>query len=217
MCYSAQASFIAAGYLLLAGLWNVKKNKIRSAQVFAAMPLIFAAQQLIEGVIWLHITHNFSFIDIYAPYLYLFCAFFIWPIFIPVSILLLEENQNRKNYIKMCVFLGIFVSINLYAYVIAGGAYAELLSCHIYYDLQIPYLTRIFLTILYLCATVIPFLISTIKQMPLFGLLLLASYIFSFHYYYMHILSTWCFFAALLSGCVCIIITQLNKPKTAQF
>ena len=213
MCYSAQASLVTAGYLLLAGLWSLKKNKRPGLRLFAAMPILFAAQQLAESVLWLNASYPMPFASIYAPYVYLFFAFFVWPIFIPMSILLAEPNPRIKPHLKRLAILGAVVSCILYAYVVRFGATAQPLACHIYYSLGIPETVRIILTLLYLCVTVIPFVISTLPFMPLFGLLLLSSYFFAYYFYYTHILSVWCFFAALLSAFVCVIVDELNKKK----
>lgn len=213
MCYSAQASFLVSGYLLLAGMWSLKKNTLPGLRLFASTPLVFAAQQLTEGLLWLSATHAMPLITTYAPFAYLFFAFFVWPIFIPLSIYLMEPNPKIKPHLKKLLLLGTVVSSILYAYVLRFGTTAQPLACHMYYNLSIPETVRIILTLLYLCATVIPFILSTIPLMPLFGLLLLGSYFTAYYFYYMHILSVWCFFAALLSAFVCVIVAELNKKK----
>lgn len=213
MCYSAQASLLTAGYLLLAGLWSLKKNKLPGLRLFAAMPLLFAAQQLAEGFLWLSTTYPMPLVTTYMPYFYLLFAFFIWPLFIPISISLMEPNPKLKPHLKRLAVVGAVVSCVLYAYVIRFGASAQPLLCHIYYNVNIPENVRIILTLLYLCVTVIPFVISSIPLMPFFGLLLLGSYFVSYGFYYTHILSIWCFFAAVLSSFVCVIVAELNKKK----
>lgn len=213
MCYSAQASLVTAGYLLLAGIWSLKKNKLPGLRLFASMPILFAAQQSAEGLLWLGATHAMPLVTTYAPYAYLFFAFFVWPIFIPVSIYFMEPNPKIKPHLLRLAALGAVVSCVLYAYVLRFGATAQPLACHIYYNLNIPDTVRIILTLLYLSVTVIPFLISTIRFMPFFGLLLLGSYFTAYYFYYMHILSVWCFFAALLSAFVCVVVAELNKKK----
>lgn len=213
MCFSAQTSLITAGYLLLIGIWNLKKNKLESLRLFASMPLVFAVQQLAEGLLWLSATHAMPRVSMYTPYVYLFFAFFVWPIFIPASIFLIEPNPHIKPHLKRLAALGSVVACILYAYALRFGASAQPLACHIYYNLSIPDAVRIILTLLYLCVTVIPFVISSVPFMPLFGLLLLSSYFIAYYFYYTHILSVWCFFAALLSAFVCVVVCQLNKKK----
>ena len=52
MCFSATASFTAGGVLLGLGTLTLRSAR-RSREVsFAAIPLLFAVQQLSEGIIW---------------------------------------------------------------------------------------------------------------------------------------------------------------------
>lgn len=56
MCFSATASFSAGALLLGIGALTLKSalaTRQRRALPFAAIPTLFAMQQLIEGVIWL--------------------------------------------------------------------------------------------------------------------------------------------------------------------
>ena len=59
MCFSATASFSAAAVLLGIGTLTLRsalasRHAYRRRELpFAAIPLLFAIQQLIEGVIWL--------------------------------------------------------------------------------------------------------------------------------------------------------------------
>ena len=56
MCFSATASFSAGALLLGIGTLTLRSalaTRQRHALPFAAIPMLFAMQQLIEGVIWL--------------------------------------------------------------------------------------------------------------------------------------------------------------------
>jgi hypothetical protein len=56
MCFSATASFTAGAVLLGVGALTLRSaltSRQRHVLPFAAIPLLFAIQQLIEGVIWL--------------------------------------------------------------------------------------------------------------------------------------------------------------------
>ena len=59
MCFSASASFSAAALLLGIGALTLRSalaTRQPRALLFAAIPILFAIQQLIEGVIWLTFT-----------------------------------------------------------------------------------------------------------------------------------------------------------------
>ena len=58
MCFSATASFSAGAVLLGIGALTVKSSHRRREMPLAAIPLLFAIQQLTEGVIWLTFRHE---------------------------------------------------------------------------------------------------------------------------------------------------------------
>ena len=53
MCFSPAASFTTAAVTGAIGLVCVARRKDRAELGLAAMPLLFAAQQVIEGLLWL--------------------------------------------------------------------------------------------------------------------------------------------------------------------
>src|SRR5438034_1173375 len=53
MCFSATGSFGLSGVLGGAGVAALTRNSSPRRALFAALPLLFALQQVIEGVVWL--------------------------------------------------------------------------------------------------------------------------------------------------------------------
>ncbi len=212
MCFSASASFLASGYLTIMGALCLRKNKLKEATLFAAIPLLFAVQQFSEGLLWLSFSHNWPQIQHLMPYIFLFFAFFLWPIWIPVSVMLVEPHKARRKHLTALTIIGGLVSLYLYGHVLLHGVGAQALHCHIYYDVTVPEAGTIIGMIVYLLTTCIPFFISSLPIMWLFGLFLLLSYWFTYIFYFTYLISLWCFFAAVLSGCVYVAIMRLNQP-----
>ncbi|HNM73705.1 MAG TPA: hypothetical protein PKM66_11720, partial [Nitrosomonas sp.] len=52
MCFSAEASFIVSGTLSIIGISAIRQIKARKDIFVASIPLIFALQQLTEGLLW---------------------------------------------------------------------------------------------------------------------------------------------------------------------
>ncbi len=211
MCFSAGSSFFATGYLAIMGILCLKKNRLKQATLFAIIPLLFAVQQASEGLLWLSFTYNWPHMQTLMPYIFLFFAFFIWPIWFPISILLLEPHKTRRIYLTVLAIIGTLVSLYLYGQVILHGVLAQALDCHIYYNVTIPEKGIIIGMIAYLLATTVSFFISSFAIMWLFGLLLLLSYWLTYIFYYTYLISLWCFFVAILVGLVYMIIIKLNK------
>ena len=57
MCFSATASFGASAVLGAIGIIAVAKAKTKPQRLFATIPLIFAVQQLTEGLLWLSLKN----------------------------------------------------------------------------------------------------------------------------------------------------------------
>ena len=53
MCFSASASFVASAALLTGGVATLKQTTNNGQIPFASIPLLFGAQQLMEGFLWL--------------------------------------------------------------------------------------------------------------------------------------------------------------------
>ena len=58
MCFSATASFIAGTGLSVLGVATLRATRRKEEIPFAAIPLLFGFQQIVEGVLWLsgHVT-----------------------------------------------------------------------------------------------------------------------------------------------------------------
>lgn len=208
MCFSASASFMASAYLAFVGACCLKKNRNKEATLLAAIPLLFALQQACEGILWLSFDHHWPLLQSIMPYAFLFFALFVWPIWIPLSITVLEPSQTRRHYLAMFLMVGILIGLYLYHFLIWHGVIAEPTNCHIYYNISIPDVQSTIDSIAYLLATVMPFFVSSMPSLWAFGLLLSGSYLITYLFYLHHLISLWCFFAALLSSFIYLIITK---------
>lgn len=208
MCFSASASFLASGFLSLIALQCFKKQRNRTDLLLTSIPTFFALQQASEGILWLSINNAWLLTQQIMPYIFLLFAFFIWPVWIPVLITIIEPCHTRRHYLLPFAMLGVITGCYLYGFLMLHGVAAQALSCHIYYNTQIPETVGIIIALAYALATITPFFISSRPLMKPFGLALLASYVLSYVLYMEHFVSLWCFFAALLSGCVYYIIKR---------
>jgi hypothetical protein len=90
MCFSASASFIAGTVLLAVGAVTVRKAQHKAELPFAAIPLLFGVQQLIEGVIWLTFRFDAPLLNPAMTFVYSLFSHVLWPFYVPLSALLLE-------------------------------------------------------------------------------------------------------------------------------
>ena len=212
MCFSATASFSASIGLTLLGALSIKKAKTRSMRLFASTPLLFAVQQAAEGVVWLTATHTSSCLLVSSTYAFLFFAFIFWPLWMPLVARTLEQNPQRKSLMNISVLAGCSVAAYSLWYIIYNSISAQIQHNHIAYISSGPTFAYYPMTVLYLLATVAPLFLSSVKHMWILGIGISVSYIVTVLQYTHNITSVWCFFAALLSGCV-LYIVHVNNNK----
>ena len=97
MCFSANASFGSAAVLSLIGVVTMRKASTSAQLALGCFPFIFALQQLSEGFVWFSFT-SLSTAGWQSIPIYFFLVFshVIWPVWIPLSIFLIEKRNDRK-------------------------------------------------------------------------------------------------------------------------
>jgi hypothetical protein len=228
MCFSATASFGSSAVLGSIGVISVAKAKTNSQRLFAGLPLIFAIQQFTEGLLWLSLKNPaMSSWQSLFTYTFLVFAMMVWPFLIPFSIGLLEKEAKRKKIINVFVWIGAIVAIGvgvvLFSYPVkvitpfcpaCPVPLSSSVTNHLHYEFAIPSLIKKMIavfSVLYIGATIVTPFFSSIKKMKWLGIVFLASYLFAITFYNGFVISVWCFFAALLSFVVLLIILDLKK------
>lgn len=200
MCFSAQASFGAAGILSVIGLMSLRKVKKVNLYPFAAIPILFATQQVFEGIVWVTYAQPAQeLLNSVAIYGFLFFAFFFWPVWIPFSFIMIETQKIRRNILYGLLGAGLVVSSGLVWSVIMYNVSAEISCSHIKYDIEMPDVFHIWGAFIYCLATIAPFFTSSKRVAWLFGCALATSVIVTAIFYQAYFTSVWCFFSALLS------------------
>lgn len=211
MCFSAGMSFGASAVILVIGIISIKKARTFPQRMFALIPLFFSIQQFVEGLLWLVLANpEYDYWQPILTNLYLSFAWIIWPAFIPFSMGLLEADPSRKKLFHLFAGIGLFVSVSFIHILISHNANAFINEYHIDYTFDYVPSHPLFFTGLYLVATVISLLVSSTKKMWLFGIVNLASYLFTKIFFHGHVVSIWCFFGALSSIIVLWIILDLS-------
>lgn len=222
MCFSAKASFFAAGGLMLVGTLSIKKaNHHKSLLPFAGTPLFFGVQQMCEGLVWLGLSHTIP-LEIYKIAAYSFVSFagIWWPLWVPWTLYILENNKQRKKIMLTTIIIGTITSFIYLIGLITQQMEIIILNHHLYYSiLSHPLKSTTLLSqyienvkgYMYLYATVSPFFISSISHVWLIGIVMGGACLMSEVFYPTTVASTWCFFAAVASILMYIIITQQKK------
>lgn len=203
MCFSATASFAAGTFLLGIGTLTLKQalaSRQRRAWPFAAIPLLFAVQQLIEGVIWLTFGSKATLLNSVMTHLYSFFSHVLWPIYVPVAVVLMEPPGRHRRALAAFVAAGAAVGAYLLYVLVAFPIVSRPTGQHIEYDS--PHFFAAVTMTLYLLSTAVSPLLSTHRMVVVFGVLALLSFGAACAFYATWFISVWCFFAALLSAVV---------------
>ena len=71
----------------------------------ALVPLLFGIQQLTEGIVWVSLSNDLPLVQSWATYIYSMFSHVVWPIVVPLAILLVEPRIWRRRAIT--VFVGV--------------------------------------------------------------------------------------------------------------
>lgn len=207
MCFSAAASFISSVGLSGVGTATITKTNKRKFLV-AVLPLLFGFQQFIEGIQWIMTKNGDP--SLFFGYAFLFFAFFLWPIYIPIAVYKAEQNKERKQLLKWLIAAGIIVSTFTLLTIINNPLIISIIDGNLVYDLgpRIGFLG----VVSYVGIIILSMVISTERfirdaAIVFFIAATIAWFAFNIAFY-----SVWCFFAAALSGLVYFYIKD-NKSK----
>jgi hypothetical protein len=201
MCFSATASFSAAvviGSVGVATLRSASAKPDHRILALAAFPVLFALQQVVEGLLWLDLAApepgalQGVLVHAFQGYAEVF-----WPVYAPLAALLIERDRRRVILISVCLVIGVALSAYLLVAMIGHPYQASVGEGHIVYRNDFQYPTGI--EVPYVVATTISLLLSSHKGVQRTALVILIGFAVayvSFHHAY---ISVWCFFAAVAS------------------
>ncbi|MFA5859614.1 MAG: DUF6629 family protein [Elusimicrobiota bacterium] len=212
MCFSAPASFTAGVLLTFIGTETLKKVHKPSQIVLASMSLFFAFQQFTEGVVWLTIGKTgYAGLEAVTTYIFVIMAQVLWPILIPFSVLLIENNKIRKKILSALLAVGTVIGLYYLYRMVFYGVHAGISKWHIIYRNSTVDPLEYAAVFVYLIAAITPFFISSIKRIYIIGIIMGLSFIVSVLFYTRCLTSVWCFFAAVISFMVFYIIRDAHK------
>ncbi len=212
MCFSATASFSSGIILSAIGVAAVQKTTRPTQLLLASFPFLFAFQQFTEGFLWLSFTNPAyaGWHDV-SKYGFLIFSHLLWPVFIPLAILLLEDIPKRKTILYYLLGAGLLLAGYHFYCLVFLDVTARVDHHHIIY--LIDHLTEMLLpaNILYGLSTIVPAFVSSVKRMWWIGLFIIITYMATYVFYFEYTISIWCFLATLLSLLVYFILNKLNN------
>jgi hypothetical protein len=198
VCFSATASFVAGGVIGTVGIATLIRVRQPRAIPFAALPLLFALHQFIEGFVWLGLegkigpvtTSNFVL-------LFILYAKGILPLLIPLSVTLMEPAGWRRTATTALTVLGAILCGWILWAVIAHGSSAVVEHHSIHYHNHRT--GGLLIRAIYVLTTCGALLLSSHRVVRWFGILNVAGLSVVFLVMSYAFASVWCFYAATLS------------------
>jgi len=197
MCFSATASFSAAGILTLAGAATLAKARDPQEWPLASVPLVFALQQGIEGLLWRTVPVGHQAGRVLATS-FAVLALIVWPLFIPLAVGLAERVRKRRRLILALMGPGLSVAGYSILDVRAHPYMAWPAPHSLVYINDSPFPWPLMLA--YLAAVCAPPLLSPSPAIRWFGIVVTVGLVVTLGFFFVSLVSVWCFFAAIASA-----------------
>ena len=197
MCFSATASFTAGVGLLAIGAVTTSRVSRRAELPFALIPALFGIQQLIEGGLWLTFPDNAVLVNSVLTHFYSFFSHVLWPIYVPIAVLLLEPVAWRRKVLTAIALAGAAVGLYLLYFLVTEPIASEVIGRHISY--QSPHFYTAAVMTLYVLATCVSSFVSSCKTIRWFGAATFVALVAAYAFFAFWFISVWCFLAAILS------------------
>jgi hypothetical protein len=212
MCFSAAANFVGSGALGAIGVVTLTRVKHRRELLFAALPVLFAIHQFIEGFVWLGLDGVLSPTvahDMGAAFM--LYAQGLLPFLLPLSVLLFEPNGASRK--RMLPFLGIGTATTLY---ILWALTAYPLQVFVKGN-SIVYINQatnnMAVAVFYVIATCGSLFFSKIRMMVIFGAANLAILLAVMEFKRYAFTSLWCAYAAVASVIILVYFWRSHAVR----
>jgi len=221
MCYSAQASFLTAATLAPIGVFCMNSALKRHPRLWpvAIVPLGFAVQQAMEGVIWTSLDHKDHATAESAARIYLFFAICWWPFWGPLTAFVAATERKKKLILGAMLLLSTGWFFYYYLPMLADFK-NQIQATVVHHSIRYTYSDTIILggsnrlpmTIFYLLFTAGPFFIQDVGNRSRLPIFIGFFSVFAAHYFATYAYtSVWCIFAALLSSYSLVHFRRLDK------
>jgi hypothetical protein len=215
VCFSAPASFGVAAGIGLAGAAALSRVSGWREIPLATVPLVFAAQQAIEGALWLALRNdNPSAWAVPLANGFMLLALVIWPLWSTVAAMLVERDRVRRAAMTVILIVAILLAFRGVSGMSTQLYEACVVHSSISYSNGLPYLPRQFAG--YVLCVCFPYLLSSHRTLRMFGVIVLAGLIIAASLYTYAYVSVWCFFAAAGSLTIYLHFARSHKEQAKQ-
>jgi len=209
MCLSPELDLAAGVVISAVAVDAIRHNLNNKSMPLALLPGVFAIHSFASALVWFSFQDQIpTWLGDFATNLYIFIAFILLPIYVPITALLIEPNKFRKQILTLFTIFGL-ISGSTYAYYVLNG-FGKVTECTYFLDFHVVGPPTI-ISALYGIATCGALLFSSFKKLVFWaGLNCVAILILNIRL--AHALpSLWCLWAALTSFYVSWFLRDLKK------
>jgi hypothetical protein len=216
VCFSAEASFIAAGVLIPAGAFSTKRALATDKRYvpLAMLPLFFGAQQALEGAVWIS-SANALWVERFSLG-YMFFSWLVWPIWVPVAAYFVEPNRRRGLYLLLSVMGGMLGAMQYFPYFAHEGWLTTRFLPHVIVyqgrELFDYIIGRTATYLIYAFVVVGSLLVSSEPRVRFFGFLVAGVLVVTYAFFSYAYISVFCFGGAIMSLYLTFIVPT-SDPK----
>lgn len=205
MCFSETASFTAAAVLLPSGglsIWRAWRSD-RRYLALGALPLLFGLQQLFEGLVWRAGESGDAGAIARYSLAYMFFSWLAWPVWIPFAAYFVEPVRRHMLYLTFAIVGGMLGGLQYFPYFAhQGWLVTQFLPNAIVYggnELLDFIIGRQMTYIIYVTVIIAPLLLSTQRDVKIFGILVTSVLILTTAFFAFAAISVFCFGGGLMS------------------
>jgi hypothetical protein len=215
MRFSAPASFIASGVLLLIGYFTVRASDGVDHTLLSYFPVLFGVQQGLEGIVWLGVNGVVSSWALSAgTYGFLVFAVAMWPALFAAAAWEGERLAWKQRVMGFALFVGALWALVTMIVLFASSVSAVGSGDHLVYDVvSLPGWLGITATLVYTAIGVVPLWLSSTKRLRILGWLIFVSGGITWAVETTYFVSLWCFWAAVISAYIYVIVADSHPTS----
>jgi hypothetical protein len=213
MCLSPEVDLVAGIIISAVAVDAIRHNRHNRTLPIALLPGIFALHSFASAFVWWSFQGSVpNSIGIAAANFYIFIAFVLLPIYVPVVTYLVEPHGWRRHVLQGFSVIGIIAGLDYMYYVIQGQGTVQ--ECTAYLDFHVTGPSWI-MSAFYGAATCGAMLFSGYRPLFIWGMLNCVAIVVLNERLSQALPSLWCLWAACTSIFVSWFLRDLIKQRQA--
>ena len=213
MCLSPEVDLVAGIIISAVAVDAIRHNRHNRTLPIALLPGIFALHSFASAFVWWSFQGSVpNSIGVAAANFYIFIAFVLLPIYVPVITYLVEPHSWRRHVLQGFSVIGIIAGLDYMYYVIQGQGTVQ--ECTAYLDFHVTGPSWI-MSAFYGAATCGAMLFSGYRPLFIWGMLNCVAIVVLNERLSQALPSLWCLWAACTSIFVSWFLRDLIKQRQA--